>query len=159
MMTKIQIKQAIVINKPVEGIFSYMSNLGNLVQWSSVIFSIHATSTEVSGLGTTAKSTIRFLGQRTKVTFVMVECQPNRYLTIKSTAGITPCHFHYQFEGLECGGTGITQDIMLSFISGLGEQTEQRVIKAIRRDAEHDLLTLKDTLETRIMPYSNMARA
>lgn len=159
MMTKIRIKQAIVINKPIEDIFAYMSNLGNLLQWSSVIFSIQENSSEVSGAGATAKSTIRFLGKWTEMTFVVVECQSNRFLTIKSTSGITPCLFHYQFECLENGGTAIAQDVEISLIKGLGDSTEQIVINAIRRDAAHDLLTLKDTLESRATTYSGVARA
>ena len=159
MTTKIHIKQAIVINKPIGDIFAYMSNLGNLLQWSSVIFSIQPTSSEATGLGTTAKSTIRFLGKWTEMTFFVVECQPNRFLTIKSTSGITPCLFHYQFECLENGGTGIAQDVEISLIGGFEDPTEQVITKAIRRDAAHDLLTLKDTLETRVVPYSSAARA
>ena len=158
-MTKIRIKQSIVINKPIGDIFAYMSNLGNLLQWSSVIFSIQATSSEVTGVGATAKSTIRFLGMWTEMTFVVVECQPNRFLTIKSTSGITPCLFHYQFEYLENGGTGIAQDIEISLIGRFGDLTEQVITKAMRRDAAHDLMNLKDTLETRVVPYSSAARA
>ncbi len=159
MMTKIDIKQAIVINKPIEGIFAYMSNLGNFVLWSSVIFSIQATSSEQWGVGATVKSTIRFLGKWTEMTFVLVECQPNRFLTIKSTSGITPCLFHYEFEQLECGRTSIAQDIEVSLIQGLGYDTEQIVTNALLRDAKHDLLNLKDTLETRLILHSNVARA
>ena len=158
-MTKIHIKQAIVIDKPIEDIFAYMSNLGNLLQWSSVIFSIQATSSEVIGVGATVKSTIRFLGMWTEMTFVVVECQPDRFLTIKSTSGITPCLFHYQFECLENGGTSIAQDIEISLIGGFRDQTEQVITKAMRRDAAHDLLNLKDTLESRVVAYPSAAWA
>lgn len=159
MMNKIHIQQDIVIKKPIENIFAYMSNLGNLLQWSSVIFSIQNSSSEVTGVGATAKSTIRFLGKWTEMTFVVVECQPNRFLTIKSTSGITPCLFHYQFSCLGRGGTGIMQEIEISLITGLGDEAEQIVINAMRRDAKHDLLNLKDTLETSVAPHSSAARA
>ena len=159
MMTRIHIKQNIVINKPIEDLFAYMSNLGNLLQWSSVIFSIQDSSSEVTGVGAKAKSTIRFLGKWTEMTFVVVECQANRFLTIKSTSGITPCLFHYQFECLGNRGTRIVQEIEMSLIKGLGDEAEQIVINAMHRDAKHDLLNLKDTLETRAALDSNAARA
>ena len=159
MMTKLHIKQAIVINRPIEDIFAYMSNLGNLLQWSSVIFSIQATTSEVTGVGATAKSTIRFLGKWTEMTFVVVECQPDRFLTIKSTSGVTPCLFHYQFERLENGRTSIAQDVEISLIGKFGCMTEQVITNAIHRDAKHDLLTLKDTLESSVAPYSSAVRA
>jgi len=159
MINRIHIKQAIVINKPIEDIFAYMSTLANLLQWSSVIFSIQATSSELWGVGATAKSTIRFLGKWTEMTFVVVECQPNRFLTIKSTSGVTPCLFHYQFERLENGRTSIAQDLEISLIGGFGYMAEQVITNAIKRDAKHDLLTLKDTLESRDALHSSVARA
>ena len=110
-------------------------------------------------MGATVKSTIRFLGMWTEMTFVVVECQPDRFLTIKSTSGITPCLFHYQFECLENGGTSIAQDIEISLIGGFRYQTEQVITTAMRRDAAHDLLNLKDTLESRVVAYPSAAWA
>ena len=156
-MTRIHLKHSIVINVPIKSIFAYMSKLENLSDWSSIVISIHATSS-VEGLGASASSTIRFLGQRTAMTFMLVECQPYRLLTIKSTSGVTPCLFHYQFERLEDGGTSIAQDAIISLIGGLGNVPEQKIINALQRDAEYALLTLKDTLETRHETYQHVAR-
>ena len=160
MMTKIHVKQAIVINLPAEDIFAYLSNLENLSDWSSVIISTQSTSSaEVTGVGTTAKSTIRFLGNRSEMMLEVVECEPTCFLTIKSTSGLAPCLFHYQFEQLQNGGTNIVHDALISLIGKIGDQAEQVVINAMRRDAEHDLLTLKDMLESNALTYFRAARA
>ena len=158
-MTKIHVKQSIVINRPTEDIFAYLSNLENLSDWSSVIIFTQATSSGVTGVGTTAKSTVRFLGNRSEMTLEVVECEPACFLTIKSTSGIAPCLFHYQFERLQNGGTSIMYDALISLMGHVGDQAEQVVINAMRRDAEHDLLTLKDMLESNALTYFRAARA
>ena len=166
MMTKISVKQAIIIHLPVEDIFAYMSKLENLPNWSSVIISIQtilATGAGAVGLigvmGITAKSTVRFLGKWSEMVLQVVECEQNRCLTIKSTSGIAPCLFHYQFELLENGDTSIAQDVTVSLIGNFEDRIEQIVTNAMWRDAKHDLLTLKDLLETGAHTYSSAARA
>ncbi len=152
-------KQAVVINLPTEDIFDYMSNLENMMHWSSAFISIQSTSPGITGVGATAKSTLRFLGNWSNISMELVECEPERFLTIKSTTAIAPFLFHYQFERLENGGTTIGQDATISLLNGLNGMTEQVVTNAIRRDIERDLLTLKDMLETSASTYSSAARA
>ncbi len=160
MMTKIHVKQSIAINLPAENIFAYLSNLENFSDWSSVIISTQATSLSgVTGVGTTAKSTVRFLGNRSEMTLEVVECEPANFLTIKSTSGIAPCLFHYQFEQLQNGSTSIVYDALISLMGTIGDQAEQVVINAMHRDTEHDLLTLKDMLENNTAAYGRAVRA
>lgn len=159
MIMKIYVKQCIVINLPTEDIFAYVSNLENLLDWSSVILSVKATSPGVGGVGAAAKSTFRFLGKWSEMTLEVVECMPSHSLTIKSTSGVAPCLFCYQFEQLEHGGTSIALDIVISLIEGFRGLTEQVVTNAIRRDMEHDLLTLKDMLETNASKDYGVVRA
>jgi uncharacterized membrane protein len=144
---KIHVKQTIVIHLPVEDIFAYMSNLEHLLDWSSGVISVKTTSSDVMRVGAMAKCTIRFLGMRSEMIFEIVECEPNRFLTLKSISGVTPCLFYYQFETLEDGVTSIAQDSIFSFITGFADLAERAVINALHRQLEHDLLTLKDMLE------------
>ncbi len=159
MMRKIHMKQAVVINLPTEDIFDYMSKLENMKHWSSAFISIQSTSPGITGVGATAKSTLRFLGNWSDVSFELVECEPVRCLTIKSTTAVAPFIFHYQFEHLENGGTHIAQDALISLLGAVNGRVEQVVTNAIRRDIERDLLTLKDMLETSASTYSSAARA
>lgn len=157
-MMKIHVKQTIVINRPTEDVFAYISNLENLLDWSSFIISLRTILPGVVGVGATTKNTIRFLGKRSEMTLEVVEWEPSHSLTIKSTSGVTPCLFYYQFEQLENGGTSIAQDAVISFIEGFRGLTEQVVLNAIHRDLEHGLLTLKDMLETSTSTYCSAVR-
>ncbi len=84
-----------------------------------------------------------------ETTYEVIECQPGSHLTFKSTTGIDPCVFSYQFD--ETGeGTIVTLEVMLSLslqgeMLGLSEAVVENMVK---RQIQHDLLTLKDVLET-----------
>ena len=81
------------------------------------------------------------------MTFEVVECEPGRSLTIKSIAGIAPCHFCYQFEPVEDGGTTVSQEAMIQ-LSGMLGLDEPVMARVVQRQMEHDLLTLKDMQES-----------
>jgi uncharacterized membrane protein len=145
------VKQSIVINLPVEEIFAYMSDIENMVDWSSAIIAVRKISPGELHVGATVQSTIRFLGKWLDITFEIVEYEPSRYLTLKSISGVTPCLFCYQFEPSEDGGTIISQGTIIHLTGGILDLAEPVVTNVVRRQLEHDLLTLKDILEARTL--------
>ena len=124
-----------------------MSELENLVDWSSAVIASRKISPGVVHVGATVRSTIRFLGRWSEITFEIVECEPSSDLTIKSISGVAPCLFYYQFEPVEDGKTNVSQDAVIQLAGETLELTEPVVTNAICRQIEHDLLTLKDMLE------------
>jgi hypothetical protein len=85
-----------------------------------------------------------------ETTFEVIECQPHSHLTLKSTTGIVPCVFSYQFNATG-GGTSVSLESLVSLhlqagILGLPEAVLESIVK---RQIQHDLLTLKNVLETR----------
>ena len=144
-MIKIEIKQNIFINLPIENVFAYISALENTTVWSSSTISIKHLSSESIQVGDAVQVTIRFLGRWLDLTFEVIECQPDRCLTFKSVAGIAPCLLYYQFEPAEDGGTTLYQEALIHLAEG-GQALIERVL---RRQYECDLLTLRDVLEAR----------
>ncbi|MFL5628413.1 MAG: SRPBCC family protein [Ktedonobacteraceae bacterium] len=152
-MNKIKIKQSIVINRPGKEIFTYMSALENLVDWSSATIAVKKISQEMMHVGATAQSTIRFLGRWFDITLEVVECEPYHFLTIKSISGVAPCLFCYQFETVEDNRTNVSQEAMIQLTEGVLEHTTPVIDNAVRRQLEYDLLTLKDILESKASSY------
>ncbi len=148
-MLKMNVKQSIFINRATEEIFAYVSDIENLVDWSSAIISTRKISPGEIHVGATVQSTIRFLGKWLDITFEIVEYEPSRYLTLKSIAGVTPCLFCYQFEPAEGGGTIVSLGTIIHLTGVILDLTEPVVTSVIRRQQEHDLLTLKAILEAR----------
>jgi uncharacterized membrane protein len=148
------VKQSVFINLPTEEIFAYMSDLENLVDWSSVVIAARKLSLEELHVGATVRSTIRFLGRWLDVTFEVVEYDPDRCLTIKSISGSAPCLFCFQFEPAKDGGTTVSEEAVIHITEGIITQPQQVVTSAIRRQLAYDLLTLKDMLEAQAATYS-----
>jgi len=143
-----KVEQSIIINLPPEEIFAYVSNLENLADWCSVVISARKTSSAEMLIGTTVRCTIRILGRWLDTTFEIVECVPNRYLTIKSITGVAPSLICYRFESVEGSGTNVSLEEIIYFLGGILGLAEPVVISIIRRQVAHDLLTLKDLLES-----------
>ena len=143
-----KVEQSVFINLPPEEIFAYLSNLENLADWCSVVIYARKISSEEMLIGTTVRCTIQILGRWLDTTFEIVECVPNRYLTIKSITGVAPSLICYRFESVEGGGTNVSLEEIIYFLGGLLGLAEPVVTSIIRRQVAHDLLTLKDLLES-----------
>jgi carbon monoxide dehydrogenase subunit G len=150
-----EFKQSLVINLPPEEIFAYMSDLENLADWSSVVIAARKSSPQSLQVGATVRCTIRFIGRWFDISFEMVECKPSRYLTIKSITGVAPCLICYRLEPVEGGGTNVTIEYVVHSTGGFLGLTEPVVTGMIRRQLEHDLLTLKDLLEAKASMHSS----
>lgn len=146
-MIKMNIEQSICINLPTEEIFAYVTDVDNLVEWSSAVIAVRKTSPGAIHVGETFRSTIRFLGRWRDVIFEVVEFEPGDYLTLKSISGAAPCVFCYRFMPVEGGKTNVSLEAMINVSSGTLGLAEPVLARAIRRQLDHDLLTLKDLLE------------
>lgn len=142
------VKQSVFINLPAEDIFAYVSDFENLVDWSGVMITARKISPGAVEVGATICGTVRFLGKWLDITFEIVEYEPGRYLTIKSTSGIAPFLFCYQFEPVEDGGTTISQKVTIHLTAEVMKLKASVLANAVRRQIENDLLTLKDMLES-----------
>ena len=145
-------RQTVVINLPAEDIFDYVSDFGNLADWSGSTIAVRKISPGEMHVGATVRSTHRFLGRWMDITFEIVEYEPSRCLTIKSLSGVTPCLFSYQFEPLEDGTTDVSLETVIHLTGGILGLTESVVANVVRRQLVHDLLTLKDVLEVGVVP-------
>lgn len=154
-MFTINVKQSIFIDLPAEEVFAYISNLENLVDWSSIVIALRKATPGTVQVGATFQSTIRFLSKWLSLTFEVVEYEPARYLAIKSTSGVSPCLFCYQLDPVEGGGTSLSQEMTIHHAEGFVELTLPVVESAVRRQLEYDLFTLKDMLESRVSTYQS----
>jgi uncharacterized membrane protein len=148
-MIKMDVEQSIVINLPTDDIFAYMTDIDNLVEWSSVVIAVRKTPPGSMHVGETFRSTIRFLGRWRDIIFEIVEFEPAHYMTLKSISGVAPCVFCYRFAPVEGGKTDVSMEAVIHVTGGILGLAEPVLARAIRRQLEHDLLTLKDLLEAR----------
>lgn len=153
-MIKIDIKQSVSIDLPVEKVFAYICDLENLTRWSSTVTGVKGSLPGAVNVGSTMKATVHVLGMWLDITFEIIECDPNHYLTIKSIAGVSPCLICYQFESVTTDKTIVSQEIMVHHTEGVVNLSVPVIKSVLSRQVAHDLLTLKDVLEGGSSPRS-----
>jgi hypothetical protein len=141
-------QQSVIIQRPAADIFTYLTESEHMVDCSSVVIAVRTDPCGPIQGGGRLRVTTRFLGRWMETTYEVIECQPPSHLTFKGTTGIVPCVFSYQFDATG-GGTIVSLEAMLSLhlqggMLGLPEAVVENIVK---RQLQHDLLTLKDVLE------------
>lgn len=149
-MVRIKVSQSVVIKQSTDQIFAYVSELENLLDWSSAVIAVRKISPGPMCAGATIRATTRFLGRWSDIMFEVVEYKPGRYLTVKSLSGATPCLFCYQFDSTVYGGVNVSLEAVLHFTEGTLGLDEAVITNLVSGQIEQDLQTLKAMLEASV---------
>jgi len=136
---------SVVIERPVEEVFAFATDPENDPLWQSTSLETERTSGGPVGVGTTFRNTSKFLGRRIETAYEVTEMEPPRRQCVKIVSGPIPGSGCYLFEPAE-GGTRFTQTFDAE-VGGFFRLAEPLVARAIRRQTEADMATLKDVLE------------
>jgi hypothetical protein len=98
-------------------------------------------------VGTTFRNTSKFLGRRIESTYEVTENEPPHKQCVRVTSGPIPGSGCYLFEPAVGDSTRFTQNFETE-VGGFFRLAEPLVARAIRRQMEADMATLKDLLES-----------
>jgi uncharacterized membrane protein len=155
-MWEIKARHSILIRRPAQEIFACLSDLENMLGWSSALISVQKMTPEAVCPGTLVRSKICFFEQWVEIVFEIVEYEPARYLAFKSIEGVMPCLFCYQFEPVEGAGTLMSEEATLHLLALPTGLTEQEATEALVGQMESDLRTLKHLLEAGASVYRGL---
>jgi uncharacterized membrane protein len=136
---------SILINRPVEEVFAFLSNPENGPKWSSGGSEVTITSAGPIGVGTTYRTVRTVLGRRIESENVFTAYEPNRSYATKSTAGPVPVESRVTFERAE-GGTRVSATLV-GEPGGFFKLAEPLLVSMIKRQFDADLANLKDLME------------
>jgi uncharacterized membrane protein len=139
-------ENSVTIDRPVQEVFEYITNLENSPTWQSVVLEAHETSSGPTGVGSTGAITGKFLGRRIDLTTEITEWNPPNSFAARSTGGPFPLELRYTF-GPQDGATQLTTvtDVEPGGFFRLAGPALEPLMK---RQAQHDLETLKTVLES-----------
>jgi len=141
----LRIEASVVINRPVEEVFEFVTNPENDPQWRSGFLESKQTSEGPKGVGTTEQGVVQLLGRRIEWTAEATEYEPNKKVKDKVAAGPMSAEQSQTFEPVE-GGTRFTL-VLEGETGGFFRLAEPIVIRILQRDLEADVANLKDILE------------
>jgi uncharacterized membrane protein len=144
----INIEENIIIHRPIEEVFTYMTDLRNAPEWQSGLLEVQQTTEGLVGIGTTYLAVRRFLGRKMESVMEIVGYEPNLSLTWKTVSSSMPFTSSWRFKSTTEG----TQ-VIWTFEAevGLFGLADRFVANSITRDAVAGFGTLKDMLESQVM--------
>ncbi|MFQ6089520.1 MAG: SRPBCC family protein [Candidatus Methanofastidiosia archaeon] len=141
----VKIEQSVVINRPVEEVFTFLSNPENELQYRSSLLEAEQTSEGPMGVGTTFREVEKFIGKRIESTYEVTEYETNKKYSFKTISGPAPGEVSMSFESVE-GGTKVS--FAMDFeIGGLFKLAKPVVIRMTKKQVDDEVSNLKDLLE------------
>ncbi len=140
-------EHSVVIDRPVEEVFAFATDPNNDPLWQSTSLETEQTSEGPLDVGATLRNTSKFLGRRIESTLEVTENEPPRKQCVRVTSGPIPGSGCYLFESADDGSTRFTQTFEAE-VDGFFRLAEPLVGRALRRQMQADMETLKDLLES-----------
>lgn len=141
-----KLQHSVVINRPIEQVFAFVTDLGNEKRWQPEIESIEFTSDGPMGVGTTFRETRRTFGRRYEWHFEVTQFEPNKIFCIQTLSGATPYQGCRLFEPAP-GGTRVTEQGELQ-TTGLLKLLDPLMARLSRKPLKAAYDNLKALLET-----------
>ncbi|MFQ5859852.1 MAG: SRPBCC family protein [Anaerolineae bacterium] len=141
----VKMEHSLVINRPVEEVFAFLTRPENGLQFrSSLVESVQISEGPMS-VGTRLREVEQFLGRRIESTIEVTAYEPNKTYGIEAASGPMPFEMKVDFEAVE-GGTRLTVTGQAE-MAGLFKLAEPVVARMTKRAVESDFANLKDVLE------------
>lgn len=142
----LRIDFALEIDRPVEDVFSYLTDLDNLPQWQSSLVEMRAETDEPMRVGTRLIEVRKFLGRRMESTVEVTEYEPNRRWALRVVDGPVPYRVEHTLEASN-GGTRLAW-VAEGDPGRFFKVAEPLVARQAERQFRGDFETMKDILES-----------
>ncbi|MBI3914464.1 MAG: SRPBCC family protein [Chloroflexi bacterium] len=136
---------SITIDKPVEAVWNYFTDLANNMKWRSDLKEIKQTSPGAVGVGTKFSEVSEFMGQKMETPQEITAFDVNKKFGVKSAGGPIPFSGDFTFEPSE-GGTKLSVQFEFS-PGGIFKLAEGMVVAQAQKQFEGDFARLKQLLE------------
>ena len=138
-------EKSVFIQRAQQEVFDFVSDPANEPQWQSGGGSSEWTSEGPVGVGSTQRSTTKFLGREIESTIEITVWDPPNEYTQKVLSGPVPFEANMKFEPKE-DGTQIILSGQAEF-GGFFKLAEGLVGKQLEKQLDNDLKSLKELLE------------
>ena len=143
-------EKIITINRPVEEVFAYVSDLPSGPEWQPGLVEVRRITEGPDGVGTQYNGVRKFMGRRIESVIEYTTYEPNKKLVFKSISGNSPLVQSFLFEPT-AAGTKLTARLELQ-TSGLMGLAEPFITSSLKREVDTNYNILKNLLETRVTP-------
>ena len=140
----IKVEKSIVINKPVEEVFSFVTAAGNYTKWQAGVTDIIEGGPR-NTVGSQFTEVRKFMGQEMRTTLELTEFVPNTKWVAKVVKGPVPYEVNMTFQAVE-GGTKVITCVD-GEPKGFFKLAEGMVAGQLEKSLAEDEQKLKEILE------------
>jgi uncharacterized membrane protein len=144
-MDMIHVERSIIINRPIDEVFTYVSDLRHSAVWQPGLEEVRKKTEGPLRVGTEFTFVRKFLGKRLESSNKFIEYEPNTRVTFVIPSGPLPGEASYLFESTP-HGTKVTSKIQMQ-TKGFTRLAEPLVTSTLLRDMEAGFDYLKELLE------------
>jgi len=142
----IKIEESIIINRPVEEVWKFVSNIENATKWDRGVLEARQTSEGTIGVGSTLQTRRQMLGRQRIGKLRVSEYVPNRIIALQASLGqIAAAQIRYSFEPVD-GGTRMTGTSEVE-LRGLWKLIAPILTRLLERDGREDMANIKRIME------------
>jgi uncharacterized protein YndB with AHSA1/START domain len=142
----IAIETSTRINRPIEDVFSYVSDPLNFPRWNSAVQAVRKTSAGANGTGSTYVMERELPTGRAINELEIVASKRPREFVIRASAGPTPFLYRYRFAA-DNDETVLQLDAEVE-LPGAAALLPQLGRRAVKKGVEDNFATMKQILET-----------
>ena len=140
-----KIENSITINRPIEEVFAFVTDVRNDVKWRSDVVESKVTSSGSLGVGATFEFASEFMGRKIETEVEMTAYDPPKRFAWKSIKSPIPVSAVTTFEAVADGT--LVVDTADFEPGGFFKIAEPLLIKQAQSAAEKDMKKLKELLE------------
>ena len=141
-----RVEETIEINRPLEEVFNYVSEVGNYPEWMAHALEVRKDTAGPPQQGDRFIVAIKSVGRRFETPYERTWYEPNRRFTDRAVGGPVPNQrWDCAFQEVP-GGTRLTRGVEAE-MSGILKLLVPLQKRAAERQLRKDLQTLKDVLE------------
>ncbi len=141
----IKMEQSIIINRPVEEVWKFLSNIENATKWDRGVLEARQTSEGPIGVGSTLQTRRQMLGWQRIGKLRVSEYVPNRTIALQARLGAMTAQIRYAFEPVE-GRTRLTGTSEIE-LGGWWKLITPLLSPMLERDGREDMANIKRIME------------
>jgi uncharacterized membrane protein len=139
-------EKVIKINRPIEEVFAYVSDLQNGTKWQSGLVESKRITEGKLGIGSQFTGVRKFMGRRMESIIQFTTYELNKKIAFKSISGASPFEQSFLFE-TTTEGTRLTTVLDLQ-TSGLMFLAKPMIASGLKREMDTNFANLKVMLES-----------
>ena len=154
----IKVEKSIVIDRPTQEVFAYVSDHTNAPRWQRGLLEVHRETEGPIGVGTRHTLVRVFMGRRMEASNEFTQYEPNRLVSFKITGDSVAGQGWYVVEPAGPGHTKLTSRIEMRPL-GLVRLAQPLMAAGLKREVVANLRDLKCLLEAKVEARSAPTQA